>query len=100
MTAGKPRQPGGTPAGGEFAPKGHAEADQVALTADGASDEVVIDPPAPIPLRGLWDRSGEDLVGDRLLAAVVARTGLDRALGSGSGRWEDLRCFAAACRAT
>lgn len=94
------RQPGGTPVGGEFAPKPHGEADQVVLAGTGPSNEVVIDPPSPIPLRYLWDERREVLVGDRLLAAVVARTGLDRSLGDGTGRWDDLRCFAAACRAT
>lgn len=95
----KPRQPAGSPAGGQFSPNPHAEADQVDLTA-APSNEVVIDPASPVPLRHLWDISGDPLVGDRLAAALVARTGLDRALGDGAGRWEDLRCFAAACKAT
>lgn len=96
MSGDQPRQPAGVPAGGEFASKAHAESDVPLVSAD----RIEIDPAPPIPLSHLWDRSGEPLVGDRLLAAVVARTGLDRALGDGRGRWEDLRCFAAACKAT
>lgn len=96
MSSPQTRQPAGVPTGGQFAASAHAESDVPLVSAD----RIEIDPAPPIPLSHLWDRTGEPLVGDRLLAAVVARTGLDRALGDGSGRWEDLRCFAAACRAT
>ena len=91
------RQPAGVPTGGQFASDPHAEAD-IDLAAD-ARDEVVIDPPSQVPLRGLRGQDGEPLAGDPLLAAVVARTGLDRAL-TGAGRWVDLQRFAAAARAT
>ena len=96
MSPAQARQPAGVPTGGQFAVSAHAESDVPLVSAD----RIEIDPPPRIPLSHLWDRSGEPLVGDRLLAALVARTRLDRWVSDGPRRGIDLRRFAAACKAT